>query len=79
MPTKEQEITEYVSRLSEEEFHLLRVAVRARDHRLKPSELRKLPLEERRLVLEACAADAARQYDPNEWEQWQGGDLLESD
>jgi hypothetical protein len=79
MPTKEQEILDYVNRLSDEEFHLLRGAVTAREQQLKPSALRRLALEERRRILEAYAEDAAKSYDPNEWNQWQGGDIIEND
>lgn len=36
-----------------------------------------LPLEERRRILAEQAAQAAAAYDPSEWEEWQGGDLVE--
>ena len=36
-----------------------------------------LPLEERRRILAEQAAQAAAAYDPAEWEEWQGGDLVE--
>ncbi len=65
MPTNEQEIIEYVQRLS----------VEARERGMKPSALHRLPLEERHRILQACAEDAAGEYDAREWEQWQGGDI----
>ena len=36
-----------------------------------------LPLEERRRILAEQATQAVATYGPSEWEEWQGGDLLD--
>ena len=77
MAVQEQEIVGFVNRLSDEEFDILRGAVRAREIRMRPSAIRKLPLEEQRRILEADAEAAAQDYDTKEWEDWQGGDIIE--
>lgn len=46
---------------------------------LRPSEVAKLPIHERREILEKQAASAIEYYERmrHEWEEWQGGDIVE--
>ena len=62
MAIREREIANYVTGLSEEEFNVLRGVVEARESKMDAIALMKLPLSERRRIMERQAKEAAQEW-----------------
>ena len=62
MAVREHEIANYVNGLSEEEFNVLRGVVEARESRMDATALMKLPLPERRRIMERQTKEAAQEW-----------------